>query len=92
LFQKNLIGFMADLDWLSIFVNSSVEFLEGGVSDHSPALVSVEEYISYGPKPFKFFNFGADHSQVLIWIKESWSTEVTGYSMFRLYACQVESY
>jgi hypothetical protein len=38
-----------------------VEFLERGVSDHSPILVFVQQFISYGPKPFKFFNFWADH-------------------------------
>jgi hypothetical protein len=69
--SKKLDRVMANLEWLTVFVNTSVKFLEGGVSDHSPALVAVEEYISYGPKPFKIFNFWADHPQFLDWIKES---------------------
>jgi len=63
-----------------------VEFLEKGVSDHSPALVTIAKLVSYGPKPFKFFNFWADHRNFLDWIKEGWRVEVTGFSMFRLYA------
>jgi hypothetical protein len=77
---------MSNLDWLSSFVNTSVDFLEGGVSGHSPALISVEEYVSFGPKPFKFFNFWADHPQFLDWFKESWSAEISGFSMFQLYS------
>lgn len=34
-----------------------MEFLERGVSDHSPILVAVEKFLSYGTKPFKFVNF-----------------------------------
>jgi hypothetical protein len=48
---------MSNLVWLQHFGNTSIEFLEGGLSDHSPALVTVAKFISYGPKPFKFFNF-----------------------------------
>jgi hypothetical protein len=59
---------MSNLDWLSSFVNTSVDFLEGGVSDHSPTLILVE-YVNFGPKPFKFFNFWADYPQLLDWIK-----------------------
>jgi hypothetical protein len=57
-----------------------------GVSDHSPILVIVERIISYGPKLFKFFNFWADHSNVLDWVEEGWRIDVEGFSMFRLYA------
>jgi hypothetical protein len=49
---------MSNLDWLSSFVNTSVDFLVGGVSDHFPALISVEEYVSFGAKPYKFLIFG----------------------------------
>jgi hypothetical protein len=83
--SKKLDRVMANFEWLNVFVNTSVDFLEVGISDHSPALVSVEEYNSYGPKPFKFFNFWADNKHFLDWIKEGRGTEVVGYSMFQLY-------
>jgi hypothetical protein len=28
---------------------------ERGISDHSSTLISVARFVSYGPKPFKFF-------------------------------------
>jgi hypothetical protein len=84
--SKKLDRVMANFGWIKAFVNTSVDFFEGGLSDHSPALVSIEDYISYGPKPFKFFNFWADHGQFLDWIQEGWNSEVDGYSMFELYS------
>jgi hypothetical protein len=63
-----------------------VEFQERGVSDHSLSLVAVSSYVSYGPKPFKFFNYWADHSQFLEWIGDAWKIEVDEYSMFQFYA------
>jgi hypothetical protein len=63
-----------------------VEFLEGGISDHSPALFWIERYIDFGPRPFKFFNFWADCGQFLEWVAAGWNIEVAGYSMFQLYS------
>lgn len=50
--SKKLDRALSNLDWLQHFGNTAVEFLERGVSDHSPILVTVEQFISYGPKPF----------------------------------------
>jgi hypothetical protein len=84
--SKKLDRVMANFGWIKAFVDTFVDFFEGGISDHSPALVSIEDYISYGPKSFKFFNFWSDHGQFLDWIKEGWNSEVDGYSMFKLYS------
>jgi hypothetical protein len=59
---------------------------ERGISDHSPTLISVARFVSYGPKPFKFFNFWANHNYFLDWIKDAWRFDTEGYSMFRFYA------
>jgi hypothetical protein len=48
---------MANVNWLQHYGNTSVDFLEKGLFDHSPSLVSVAKYVSYRPKPFKFFLF-----------------------------------
>jgi exonuclease III len=82
--SKKLDQVVANFGWLP-FGNTSVEFLEGVISDHSPAMVSDEEFVSYGPKPFKIFNFWADHKDFLVWIKGGWDVDTSGYSMFRLY-------
>jgi len=84
--SKKLDRILSNCDWTKKFGNTTVEFLERGISDHSLALVAVSSYVSYGPKPFKFFNHWADHSQILEWIGDAWKIEVDGYSMFQFYA------
>jgi hypothetical protein len=84
--SRKLDRVMSNLVWLQHFGNTSVEFLERGLSDHSPALVTMAKFISYGPKPFKFFNFCAEHAHFMDWIGDSWRVEMDGYAMFRLYA------
>jgi hypothetical protein len=84
--SKKLDRVMTNLEWLHRFGNTSVDFLEAGVLNHSPALVTIERAISYGPKPFKFFNFWADHSLFMDWVKEGWRIDIHGYSMFKFYA------
>ena len=42
---------------MSSFGSTAVEFLVGGISDHSPAVITVGTLQSFGPKPFKFYNF-----------------------------------
>jgi hypothetical protein len=84
--SKKLDRVLANGDWLASFSNTAVEFLERGVSDHSPALVTVAKLVSYGPKPFKYFNFWADHKNFLQWVEDGWRTEVNGFSMFRFYS------
>lgn len=83
--SKKLDRAMSNCAWLQLFGNSSVEFLERGGPD-SPSLVSLAASVSYGPKPFKYFNFWADHKHFLDWVMEGWQIEVAGYSMYILYA------
>jgi hypothetical protein len=52
--------------------------------NHSHALVSIERVKSFGPKPFKFFNFWANHRLFFDWV-EGWRISINGYSMFQLY-------
>jgi len=77
---------MANVNWLQHYGNTSVDFLEKGLFDQSPSLISVAKYVSYRPKPFKFFNFWAEHAQFLDWVDEGWKIEVTGYAMFRMHS------
>lgn len=59
--SKKLDRVMSNVEWMSSFGHTSVDFLEGSISDHSPAIISVGRFQSWGPKPFKFFNFWTDH-------------------------------
>jgi hypothetical protein len=84
--SKKLERVLSNLEWLRIFPNTTVEFLECGISDHSPALVNIQQLTSFGPKPFKFFNFWADHGEFLDWVAAGWQIEVEGYAMHTLYS------
>jgi len=82
---KKLDRVMANLSWMQRFVNTTVDFLAARISDHSSAVISIEQFISFGPKPFKFLNFWAEHKLFLDWITEGWRCTTEGYSMFKLY-------
>jgi hypothetical protein len=41
---------------------------------------------SFGPKPFKFFNYWAEHPDFLNWVREGWNTTVCGFPMYQLYS------
>lgn len=59
--SKKLDRVLSNFQWMQKFPITVVEFIEGGISDHSHAVIFIEQYISFGPKPFKFFSFWADH-------------------------------
>jgi hypothetical protein len=61
---------VANKECLSCFGRTAVEYLNGGVSYHFPALVSIGTLKSFGPKPFKLFSYWLEHKDFLSWIKE----------------------
>lgn len=68
---------------MGLYGKTLVEFLEGRVSDHSTSIISEGKLSSFGPRPFKFFSFWADHPKFLQWVEEGWQGEVTGVPMFQ---------
>jgi hypothetical protein len=83
---RKLDRVLANEFWLSYFGKTIVEFQLGGVSDHSPAVISVGSLQNFGPKPFKFFNYWLEHKEFLNWVKEGWNIQVDGVPMYQLYA------
>jgi hypothetical protein len=71
---------------MEVFGKTGVEFHEGGVSDHSPEIISVGKFQSFGQKPFKFFGYWAENERFLSWVEEGWNIKVVGVPMFKLYA------
>jgi hypothetical protein len=82
---RKLDRVLTNVSWLSSFGSTAMEFHFGGISDHSPAIVSVGTLQGFGPKPFKFYNFWIEHKGFLDWVKEGWSFQVDGLPMFKLY-------
>ena len=63
-----------------------MEFLDPGISDHSPALLPFGSRKSFGPKSFRFCNFWCQHADFKNWIEVAWNSEVRGTPMYKL--CQ----
>jgi hypothetical protein len=83
---RKLDRVLANEAWLSCFSKTIVELHSGGISDHSPAIISVGKLQNFGPKPFKFFTYWLEHKGFLDWVKEGWDIQVDGVPMFQLYA------
>lgn len=47
--------FLSMKNGCAILAKLLVDFPSCGVSDHSPAVISVGTLVSFGPKPFKFY-------------------------------------
>ncbi|XP_026452017.1 uncharacterized protein LOC113352411 [Papaver somniferum] len=80
---------IVNMEWVTRFSDSKVVFLEDGISDHSPMVVSIFEDRVHGPPPFIFYNFMIEEPDFLemirtIW-KEPWKRE-----RFRSIPAQVE--
>jgi hypothetical protein len=70
---------------MSYFGKTIVEFHFGGISDHFPIVISVGILQSFGPKPYKFYNYWLEHQGFLNWVKEGWNIQVDGVPMYQLY-------
>ena len=70
--------------WTKIFPDSNALFKTSGVSDHSPAIVFVSIDNDKSVKPFKFFNFFADHPAFGSNVARAWSAPVEGSPLFQI--------
>ena len=68
--------------WIKSFVHSNAHFHPPGISDHSPAVVFLHPSIGKFNKPFKFFNFLADHPKFLDVVQQVWRVIVIGNPMY----------
>ncbi|XP_074312824.1 uncharacterized protein LOC141648211 [Silene latifolia] len=66
-----------------LFVNTSAQFMDPGVSNHSPVLLRFHGDIR-PPRRFKFLNCWVDHPDFHKTIAEAWACDVAGNSIFRL--------
>ena len=61
-----------------------MEFLDPGISDHSPALLPFGSRKSFGPKSFRFCNLWCEHADFKNWIEVAWNSEVMVTPMYKL--------
>ncbi|KAK9755868.1 hypothetical protein RND81_01G056400 [Saponaria officinalis] len=76
---------LVNYSWFGQFPSSSTKFLVSGISDHSPALVTIFEDI-LPKRRFSFLNcWTADPSYSHL-VQEAWDTQVAGSIMFTFFA------
>ncbi|XP_077252531.1 uncharacterized protein LOC143891921 [Tasmannia lanceolata] len=69
--------------WIQDHPLSFAEYKPPGVSDHSPIIVSLKEYTSLGPKPFRFLDMWLDDPSLYAVVERAWSTKIKGNPMYR---------
>lgn len=69
---KKLDCALVNGDWLRCFPHSHAHFEAGGISDHARCYVRIAERSSGNRKPFRFFNYLADHNQFLPTVQKVW--------------------
>lgn len=75
---KKLDRILINVDWLTAFPSSSVEFSSWNGSDHCAAILWMDKPFSSPPKPFRFFNFWTSHPEFLQVVADSWNRPATG--------------
>ncbi|KAH7845388.1 hypothetical protein Vadar_001417 [Vaccinium darrowii] len=68
--------------WNSLYPHSSAFFPIPGVSDHSPGIVHLTPPPKKGSRPFKFFDFLAEHPQFLNIVQKVWRVIIIGNPMY----------
>ncbi|XP_056688114.1 uncharacterized protein [Spinacia oleracea] len=72
-------------DWHSRFLDVVVDYMNPGISDHSPLVLSCSINMKNGGRPFKFFNYMAGQDDFLEVVQKGWNTNASGTPMFTLW-------
>ncbi|XP_057248206.1 uncharacterized protein LOC130590191 [Beta vulgaris subsp. vulgaris] len=68
--------------WLEVFPTSEAWFMPEGLFDHSPIMVRVHKEIMQGNKPFMYYKMWSNAPDFQRRVREAWSLQVTGTTMF----------
>ena len=76
---------LGNTEWVNN--NSAIcsEYLKSSLSDHCPLLIKCIPEFQGGGRPFKFFNYLADHPNFLTMVDLGWKKVVHGYVMFTMW-------
>lgn len=73
---------MANQAWQTHYCNAEVGYLNEGLFDHTPALLTVYTREKSGRKPFKYFTMWRHSDQFHSKVAEAWQTTIRGTKMF----------
>lgn len=67
--------------WMRTLTHMECKIFDPSFSDHSPLCVIVVEEENTGSKPFRFFNYLADHPDFMKIVKSNWTSQRQASSM-----------
>ncbi|GKB59214.1 RNA-directed DNA polymerase, eukaryota, reverse transcriptase zinc-binding domain protein [Tanacetum coccineum] len=81
---KKLDRVMGNLSFLTQFSLANAIFLPYGISDHSPAILTIPQVMKKKNKSFRMANYITDKMEFKDLVKEKWNMEVQGHAMFKM--------
>uniref|UniRef100_A0A803QHQ4 Reverse transcriptase zinc-binding domain-containing protein n=1 Tax=Cannabis sativa TaxID=3483 RepID=A0A803QHQ4_CANSA len=75
---------LANQAWLNRYEFAEVVYLNEGIFDHSPGVITIHLIASTGKKPFKYFRMWRSHTKYESLLRECWSRNLNGSPMFQL--------
>ncbi|XP_060965582.1 uncharacterized protein LOC133034505 [Cannabis sativa] len=75
---------LANQEWLNKYETAEVVFLNEGLFDHCPAIISLYPVVASGLKPFKYFRMWKAHSKFESCLVDIWSKQLSGSKMFQV--------
>lgn len=71
---KKLDRALINGDWLRSFPHPYAQFEAGGISDHARCLLRLSSNTETVRKPFRFFNYLAEHEEFLPTVAKLWES------------------
>lgn len=71
--------------WHGTFSDVVVDYMNPGLSDHTPLLLSYKVNMQKGGRTFKFFNYMADHDHFLQAVQKGGSGVYSGSTMLKVW-------
>ena len=75
---RKLDRVLVNTDWVTVFPFSGAHFLPRGLSDHSPAMITLGVQTDKLHKPFQIFQHMIDHKDFLCTVNEAWNVTIRG--------------
>ncbi|XP_019263452.1 PREDICTED: uncharacterized protein LOC109241192 [Nicotiana attenuata] len=76
---------IVNAEWMTTMNQMEVVVMEPFISDHTPLCLQFEEINAEGPKPYRFYNYVAEHPDFLQVVDKAWSTVTRGEGMERIW-------
>ncbi|XP_021861226.2 uncharacterized protein [Spinacia oleracea] len=77
---------LGNVEWHTKFTDAVVDYVNPGLSDHSPLVMTCSSSSVGGGRPFKFFDYMAEHDKFLDSVKKGWEMNCHGTLMFKLWS------